>query len=76
MPRKILPILCLILVHSSDGNPLFMESAAISVLKPAPIYHDHVTRGTRTIVYMSSGKSFGVRETEPDIAQSLKGCAP
>jgi hypothetical protein len=76
MSRKILPVVCLILVHSSDGNRLFIESAAISVLKPAPIYHDHVTRGTRTIVYMSSGKSFGVTETEEDIAQGLKGCVP
>jgi hypothetical protein len=65
---------CLLLLHSSDNNPLSIESTAISVLKPALIHHDHVTRGTQTIVYTSAGKTFGVRETYEDITRQLKVC--
>jgi hypothetical protein len=72
--KQVLPIVCLLAFHSSDGSAIWIESAAISVLKPAPAHLDHVTKGTQTIIYTSTGKTFGVRETEGAIALGVKSC--
>jgi hypothetical protein len=71
---RVLPVVCLILVHSSDGGSLWVESEAITVLKPLLSKHqDHLARGTRTLVY-TAGKVFGVRESEEDIERMIKSC--
>jgi hypothetical protein len=73
---RVLPIVCLLLFHSSDGSLIWIESTAISVLKPAPAHLDHVTKGTQTIIYTSTGKTFGVREEEDAIERLVKTCTP
>jgi hypothetical protein len=74
MYRKILPVACLILLHSADKADLWIESAAITVVRPVlPEHQDHVAKGTRTLVY-TAGKVFGVREEEPAIERLIKAC--
>jgi hypothetical protein len=71
---RALPIVCLILVHSADGGDLWIESAAITVVKPLFGEHqDHLAKGTRTLVY-TAGKVFGVREEEDAIERMIKAC--
>jgi hypothetical protein len=75
MWSRILPVVCLVLLHSSDGSLLWIESAAIYVLKAGPGWVDHVAKGTGTIVYTATGKTFGVRETEEEVERAVaKSC--
>jgi hypothetical protein len=65
---------CLLLFHSSDGSPIWISAAAITVLKPAPAHQDHLAKGTQTIIYTSTGKTFGVRELDQDIVGRVNAC--
>jgi hypothetical protein len=67
---------CLLLFHSSDGSLIWIESEAIKVLRPAPAYHDHVARGTKTIIYTSTGKTFGVSENYDQVTSAVKTACP
>jgi uncharacterized protein (DUF2126 family) len=71
--RKTLPIWCLLLFHSPDGSPIWIASAAISIIKPAPP-QDHVAKGTRTIIFTSTGKNFGISESNDAVAGIIKAC--
>jgi hypothetical protein len=73
---KALPgvLWCLIWLHSSDGQPIWITSEAITVLKPLlPEHRDHLAKGTETLVY-TAGKVFGVREDEDAIERLIKSC--
>jgi hypothetical protein len=53
---------------------LWIESAAITVVRPLlPEHRDHLAKGTQSVVYMA-GKAFGVRESERDIERMVKSC--
>jgi hypothetical protein len=64
------------MLHSPDGAELWIDSAAISVIKQGAPYHDHVTKGIRSLVFTTTGKTFGVVEPDSDIAQMIKTCHP
>jgi hypothetical protein len=75
MPRKILPVVCLILFHSSDGSLIWIRSTAITVVKPIPTEHvNHLSKGTHAVVYTVTGKTFAVREDDETIVGAVDGC--
>jgi hypothetical protein len=67
-------VLCLLLFHSADGNPLWIRTAAITVLQLARNYHDHVAKGAQVLVFTVTGKTFGVRESEEEVARIVRSC--
>jgi hypothetical protein len=54
---------------------VWIESAAIAVIKPIPAEHrDHLARGTRAVVYTDTGRTFAVREDDEDIVGKVNAC--
>jgi hypothetical protein len=39
-----------------------------------PVHQDHLARGTQAVVYTSTGRTFGVRESDDDIVTKVNSC--
>jgi hypothetical protein len=76
MLRKLLPVACLILLHSpSDGSVVWIKSSAITVVKPIPAKHrNHLAGRTQAVVYTVSGRTFAVLEADEDIVGAVDAC--
>jgi hypothetical protein len=70
--RRSLPVTCLILFHSSDGSPIWIKSAAVTVIKPA--HQDHLAKGTQSVVFTVTGKTFAVREKDEEVVAKIDAC--
>jgi hypothetical protein len=64
---------CLLLFHSpGGGSGLWIDSAAITVIKKAP-QADHVATGAKTILFTGI-KAFAVIEEDQAVAAAIKAC--
>jgi hypothetical protein len=70
----VLCLWCLLLLHSPDGSEIWIESNAINVIKSGVPHRDHIAKGTGTVVYTTTGKNFGIRENDGDVARMIKSC--
>lgn len=71
--RYLFPLVCLIIVHTPDGKELRLAVEHVSAIRPAEGLHEHVAKGTNSIVF-SGGKGYGVIETPAEVAKQLDHC--
>jgi hypothetical protein len=72
---RVLPLVCLILFHSSDGSLIWIKSSAITTVKPIlPRALNHIAKGTHAVVYTVTGRTFAVQDTSEDIVGKVDAC--
>lgn len=70
----ILPLACLLILHSPSGTELRFESQHVSVYQPLPKGSEgHVAPGVKTLIH-TGGQKFGVVETVEQIDAMLESC--
>jgi hypothetical protein len=75
MKRAALFVLVFLLFHSPDGGPLWIACQAIYAIRPVAGYKQHVTSGTRALIY-TPGHTLAVKEAAGDAVAKAKGCGP
>lgn len=71
--RLVWSVGCVLLLHSPNGDDLWIRTGAIGAIKPVGKYQDHLAKNTHSIIY-DYGKPLGVRETTQTIIDMIKGC--
>jgi len=73
MMRMALPMLCLVVLHTPDGNEVAVDTHQILMVRTAePIKH-HLAHRTETVVFLS-GYRLAVRELPHDVEHLVKTC--
>ena len=68
-----LPLLCLIVLHTPDGEEIAIDTRQILMLRPTTHIKEHFAPGSRTLVYVS-GQKVTVRENPHEVEYLTKIC--
>ena len=66
-------IICMAIFHTPDGQLLTVDTRHITALRPAENIKEHLTPGTKTILYVTT-KTFGVRENIEEAQDAIHNC--
>lgn len=74
--RFLLPLACLLTLHSPDGSELLVESGMLRAVRAiAPHAAGQVARGARSVIYLGSAPAgLAVVESTTEIQDRLSAC--
>jgi hypothetical protein len=71
--KMALPLLCLLVLHTPDGNEVAVDTRQILMVRTAePIKH-HLAHSAETVVFLS-GYRVAVRELPHEVEHLVKTC--
>jgi hypothetical protein len=66
-------LLCLIVLHTPDGEEIAIDTRQILMLRPAYAIQGHLAPGSKTLVYVS-GQKVAVKEEPHEVEYLTKIC--
>ena len=73
MPRQIIALLCLIVLHTPDREEIAIDTRQILMLRPTSHIKEHFAPGARTLIYVS-GQKVVVTELPHEVEYLTKVC--
>jgi hypothetical protein len=71
--RFIVPLCCLIILHTPDGEEIAVDTRQILMLRPTIGIREHLAPGSKTLIYVS-GQKIAVKEMPHEVEYLTKIC--
>jgi hypothetical protein len=72
--KTLLPlIICLIVLHTPDGEEIAIDTRQILMLRPTSHIKEHFAPKTKTLIYMTAQR-VGVQEMPHEVEYLIKVC--